>query len=434
MKMIKSNRAAAALILAAASVVSGQEKPADSAPQTNAVAKSESFLRFEGTDLHIGKLPPITFHGFASQGFLASTDYNYLGDSTDGSFEFTEIGINASFSPFKRTRITAQVFDFDLGDVNNFKPFLDYASVEYTLNDYVGVRGGRVRRPGGIYNHIQDVDLARTSVLLPQGMYDARWRDFSTSIDGGVVFGNISMKKAGSLSYEGFAGVMNLSADGGIARIIENGLRSKGGGELDSFTSPVIVGGQLWWNTPVAGLRAGAMFANVFDFGYDISIDHPQVGLISVEDRSAIFAHMYSVEYLWKSWTFQAEYFNFELDGTTTQENAALGTSKSPSASHSDTWYFGAAYRFNKWIEAGAYYTEYYGNIDDRSGSKLPVGSDGFQKDVALSLRFDPKDWWILKLEGHYIRGTGLLSDDAANPTRNDDGWWMFAAKTTFSF
>ena len=55
---------------------------------------------------------------------------------------------------------------------------LDYAQVEYTFSDMFGVRAGRIRRPVGIYNHIQDVDLARTFVLLPQGMYDARWRDF----------------------------------------------------------------------------------------------------------------------------------------------------------------------------------------------------------------------------------------------------------------
>ena len=383
-------------------------------------------------DLNLGKDQTVSFHGFASQGFLASTDYDYLGNSTDGSFEFTELGVNASYSPFKRTRITAQAFDFDLGNVNNFQPFLDYASIEYTFNDYVGLRGGRVRRPGGIYNHIQDVDLARTSVLLPQGLYDARWRDFSTSIDGGVVFGNIPMKQAGSLSYEAFAGIMNLSTEGGVARLIENGLPP--GGKLDSFGSPLIVGGQLWWNTPVSGLRAGALIANVYDFDYSVSINHPLVGLIGVENLGEIFVQMYSLEYLWKSWTFQAEYFNYKLDATATQRNAFLGTSTSSSVTHPDAWYVSAAYRFNKWLEAGSYYTEYYSDISDRDGSKLAVRSDGFQKDVALSLRFDPKDWWIIKLEGHFIRGTGLLADGVANPVRNDDGWFMLAVKTTFSF
>ena len=47
-----------------------------------------------------------------------------------------------------------QGFAFDTGDVGNLQPFLDYASIEYTANDLIGIRAGRVRKPGGIYNHI----------------------------------------------------------------------------------------------------------------------------------------------------------------------------------------------------------------------------------------------------------------------------------------
>ncbi len=74
------------------------------------------------------------------------------------------------------------------------------------------------------------------------------------------------------------------------------------------------------------------------------------------------------------------------------------------------------------------YYTEYYEN------APITVASDGSQKDLALSFRFDPKPWWVLKVEGHYIRGTALLDDNADNPVRNDDGWFMLLVKTTVSF
>ena len=83
----------------------------------------------------------------------------------------------------------------------------------------------------------------------------------------------------------------------------------------------------------------------------------------------------------------------------------------------------------NSWFEVGSYYGEHYANVDARDAN-----SDSFQKDLALSFRFDPTDWWIFKLEGHYIRGTSLLYNNAGNPTRDDDGWFLFAAKTTFSF
>jgi hypothetical protein len=95
--------------------------------------------RLEAADLHLfgTNMPPLDFHGFISRGFLATTKYNYLADdSKDGSFQYTEAGLNASINPFPRTRITAQGFLYDVGKAGKYQPFLDYASIEYTFNDY----------------------------------------------------------------------------------------------------------------------------------------------------------------------------------------------------------------------------------------------------------------------------------------------------------
>jgi hypothetical protein len=396
-------------------------------------------IRLEGTDLHIGSAPPISFHGFLSQGFLYSTDYDYLGETTDGSFEFTEIGVNLSVNPFNKTRIAVQGFAFDVGDVGNLVPFLDYASIEYTFNDAFGVRAGRVRRPGGLYNHIQDVDLARTAVLLPQGVYDARWRDFSSSIDGGVLFGNFSLGKAGALSYEAYAGVTNMDKDeGGVAAWITD---QAPGSYVSEFDQPLYVGAQLWWNTPLNGLRAGVNVGNMFDFGYQLVV--PQgpgpFGPINafVHGSGDVFFQQYSLEYFWNSWTFQAEFYTFDFDGSNVTDVLSGTTPVAPTTVEASrvnpyAWYVSAAYRFNNWLEVGSYYTQFTADAEDgQTGSP-----NSFQNDWAMSFRFDPTDWWVLKLEGHLIEGTALLRDEANNPNaeRNDDPWFMLALKTTFSF
>ena len=55
--------------------------------------------RIQAVELKLGAdLPPVDIHGFVSQGFLNSNDYNYLGNSSDGSFKFTEAGLNASIT------------------------------------------------------------------------------------------------------------------------------------------------------------------------------------------------------------------------------------------------------------------------------------------------------------------------------------------------
>ena len=383
-----------------------------------ALSVALTVCRAEAADLKLfgTNMPPLKFHGFVSQGFLATTKYNYLdNDTKSGSFRFTEAGLNVSMNPFPRTRISAQGFLYDVGQAGKYQPFLDYASVEYTFNDYIGLRAGRIRKPGGIYNDIQDVDLARTYVLLPQGIYDARWRDFTTSVDGGEFFGNIPLSKAGNLSYQAYAGFINIAANSGVA----NDINSISGGKVTSFDRAAEVGSQLWWNTPVDGLRFGAAVGYVFDFNYDFTLPSS----IPLRARSSLPVQQYSAEYVLNNWTFQAEYYNVQVSQKTT---SPFGTTDSFDAQ--EAWYAGAAYRFNKWLEVGSYYTEFY---EDTPGTSP---SDGSQKDLALSFRFDPKPWWVLKLEGHYIRGTALLDDNADNPVRNDDGWFMLTLKTTFSF
>jgi hypothetical protein len=370
----------------------------------------------EAYELNLGtNMPPVDFHGFFSQGFLYSSDYNYLGDSTRGSFLFTEAGLNASFNPFPRTRIAAQGFTYDVGDAGNYDVVLDYALAEYTFNDYFGVRAGRIRLPGGIYNDIQDVDVARTFVLLPQGVYDARNRDFSVSLDGGEFFGTIPLQQAGSLSYEIYAGMLNPSDNGGVALKIRNNLPPFI--HFDSIDSAAQFGGQLWWNTPVDGLRFGASGGFVPEFNFNSTIQ-TRGGPVHPNNKTEVVIQQYSAEYLWKAWTFQTEFYLRDL------YPQAAGMANT----HNLSWYASAAYRFNKWFEAGGYYTEYYDNVNQSGHSLL------YQKDTALTLRFDPKNWWTFKIEGHYLRGTGLLQDKADNAVQNGDGWWMLDLKTTFSF
>ncbi|HEX4349574.1 MAG TPA: hypothetical protein VH251_04275 [Verrucomicrobiae bacterium] len=371
-------------------------------------------------------LPPIDFHGLVSQGFLYSDTYNYLDtDTKNGSFRYSEAGVNASMNPFPRTHIAIQGFMFDVGDAGKYEPFLDYASIDYTFNDYIGVRGGRIRKPGGIYNHIQDVDLARTYVLLPQGIYDARFRDLDATLDGGEIFGNLPLGKGGSLSYEAYGGLVNVSDDSGLYGVINNSLF---GGKVSSFDQFLEPGAQLWWNTPVDGLRFGASLCYVENFNYDFTEPSgaapPAPANLSLRAEGSIPIQQYSAEYLWKNWTFQAEFYDLQISQDTI---SPFGKSHSFSADYA--WYADASYRFNKWLEVGAYYMDW-----NTAGSPPAVSSDGFQKDLALSIRFDPKPWWIVKVEGHYIHGTGLLYDNGANPSRNDDGWFMLAVKTTFSF
>jgi hypothetical protein len=364
-------------------------------------------------------LPAVDVHGFFSQGFLDSSDYNYLGESAHGSFKFTEAGLNASFNPFPRTRIAMQEFTYDVGPAGDYDVVLDYALVEYTFNDYFGIRAGRIRRPEGLYNDIQDVDLARTWVLLPQGMYNARWRDFYVSEDGAEIFGTLPMHQAGSLSYEFYDGLQHPKLDGGLALQKAN---LPPFSKLVWINSPMLGGGQVWWYTPLEGFKAGIALNYDEDLTFRNAAGRQSEG-------SPITQH-YSLEYLWNSWTFQAEYLRFKINYL----NTGGGMPNSTKLIEPDTWYTSAAYRFNRSFEAGAYFTTYCADVNNRDGKGLQFPSDANQADTALSLRFDLTSWWIFKIEGHFIKGTAQLLDNAANPVRQNNGWEMLAVKTTLSF
>jgi hypothetical protein len=204
--------------------------------------------------------------------------------------------------------------------------------------------------------------------------------------------------------------MVSPSMDGGMAKVFYNTVPSIV--RLDAIEPMPTVGAQIWWNTPADGLRIGG---SVF-YGSAIELRTTTLGLIQNMELLDFTMFQGSVEYSWKSWTFQGEYM---ARSQHTHGGATI---------NGDSWYVGASRRFSKWFEAGVYYTEYYGDVTQRENSLQ------YQKDAALSLRFDVTDWWIMKVEGHCIRGTGLLFDNATNPVQNNDTWFMLALKTTFCF
>jgi hypothetical protein len=90
-----------------------------------------------------------------------------------------------------------------------------------------------------------------------------------------------------------------------------------------------------------------------------------------------------------------------------------------------------AAYRLANWFVPSVYYAVFYPNVADRKGR------DSWQHDLAGTLRFDVNRFWLIKLEGHYMKGTAYL-DDALNGGMSlkllDKNWGLFLAKLTAYF
>ena len=131
----------------------------------------------------------LKFHGFASQGFILTSDNNFFGPSEEGSFKYHEAGMGASIRPAPDLQFSAQVLSRRAGAGDRGGIRLDYALMDYRYvtqeSNLIGVRIGRVHNAFGFYNDTpRHVAFTRPSIFLPQSIYFDRTQNLARSSDG----------------------------------------------------------------------------------------------------------------------------------------------------------------------------------------------------------------------------------------------------------
>ncbi|MCP5046184.1 MAG: hypothetical protein GY940_03370, partial [bacterium] len=360
--------------------------------------------------------------------------------------QFNELGINFSTDINDKLRIGIQLAARDLGDTGNDKVMIDWAYADYRWRDWLGLRVGKIKLPHGFYNKSRDIDLLRTNILLPQSVYSDSFREPLTSLKGVGGYGEIPLKALGNISYQVLFGTMNIDRDSTVAKAVE----VRGGLKVERFDVKNIYAWAAIWETPLEGCRIGISRLHhrlethtTLTGDLIISIPFPPYTLIAAEKGEAVTIDspdlnfiVYSFEYTWKNLVLATEYFRSDL----TLITRITGLEPSERKINSDGFYGSAVYRFSNWFEAGFYYSAFYNNRNDRDGTRTPYDPTfrAFQKDTALSLRFDLNDHWIFKLEGHLINGASSLFPQ---DNLNENGvpgfhknWALLAAKMTFGF
>jgi hypothetical protein len=366
--------------------------------------------------------PSVDVHGFVSQGFIWTTENNYLGPSERGSFELTEAALNFTHSPLDELRIGVQLFVHDLGPFGNYQPQFDWYYLDYRFFDWLGVRAGRTKIPFGLYNELSDVDAARVPVLLPQSVYPVSNREWLLAQTGVELYGDVALGAAGSLSYRVYGGTIYLDPTNVSSAVL-------------GFTVPYVIGARLMWQTPVDGLVLGGSVQTLrpeVEFvpnaeqiaAYTASMLLPPDFAGTVTARIPVKLAMASVEYQQGELLLASEYLRQYLD---------LESSLVQPTQHyvADGLYALAAYRLTSWLWPSFYYAVV------RSDPPPQEGSVTYHHDVALTLRHDINAHWLLKLEGHYMHGRQGLSSDLNGGTpvaELEDDWGVLLLKTTAYF
>ncbi|MDX2111995.1 MAG: hypothetical protein SFY80_17340 [Verrucomicrobiota bacterium] len=374
--------------------------------------------------------------GFLSQGYLISTDNDYLADSSKGSFDFREYGVNASKTFGANWRIGAQVFGQKLGKYGNDKVTVDWAIVDYNFNQQFGIRAGRVKIPRGLYNESLDLEVTRPFVLLPQTFYDARLRDFNNAFNGGMFYGTFDLKSMGSLDYKAYFGDIQIrTTDSGVNDFFSAGNTAYSYDLGMDYT----YGGQLFWSTPLSGLRIGLSLSDFHNLYGSQLAPPPLTGIASVLiEINDYTRYVFSAEYFYEDWMFALEAGKeVAFAGVSVVNMPGPGPSTMPFGSvniSNRQLSLAVSRRINSWLEVGAYAGAIEGVAP--SPSAIKYGADHCY-DYALSFRFDITSHLIFKIEGHYVDGTSMLFNlpDWPQPDfAREPEWFYFASKLTFHF
>lgn len=345
----------------------------------------------------------ISIHGFISQGYLASDQYEYLLVNTqDGTFEFHEFGLNFSVRPTENLRVGLQLLSRDFGQLGNNDVTLDWGIGDYRYRNWLGIRVGKLKRPSGLYGESRDIDAARTSILLPTSLYSEMMRDLESATIGAGLYGILP----GGLEYQMQYGKVDVSTETGLVKILDD---ARGVQTLNVEVTKNAPAFQLLWRTPLEGLRLSGTYSLGPEWKQQTTRG------TSVYDTSTV---VMSVEYTNDHITVAVEYKQGETK-TTSEFYAGI-----------------VNYRFTDWFELGSYYAVGYRDKNDKDGRNFEQWGQpaalAWAKDLALSGRFDLDDNWILKLEGHWFNGLYGVTGDIGQESSED--WYFFAAKVTFSF
>lgn len=366
----------------------------------------------------------VQFHGFASQGFVYTTQNNWLTMRTaSGSFAMTDMGANVSTALTDKLRIGAQVYDRNMGQLGQWHPTLDWAYADYRFTDWFGIRAGKVKTVSGLYNDTQDMDFLRTFALLPQGVYPTNIREVTIAHKGGDIYGHITLgRRAGSLMYTAFAGERDDSRYGGYFY-------------LEQTPPPVLIlnsisalqyGGDLRWNTPVKGLLVGV--SRFSESNQGDGTFNPGPGFMPFTQSSkADWNNQFYGQYIRGRFELDAEYRRSWID-----EHIYSGLEEIQT--NAKAWYLAGSYRVVKWMQVGSYYS----SLDVHA--PLNNNESGHIHDTDVTVRFDANRYLNFKLEGHFIDGIGLPGIypggfySADNPNGVNPRTTAVVLKTNFNF
>lgn len=366
----------------------------------------------------------IQIHGFLTQGFFHTSDNNVYGQSDDGiSPGLSEIGLNVNYQPWHNLRFAAQGLYRRAGDVDTGSVRLDYGLADLTLFEYgsgkVGIRGGRIKNPFGLYNDTRDVSFTHPTILLPQGIYFDRSRSLLISADGGSFYAE-QRTDFGDFNFKFNVGMP--SRDLKEIQTVVLGTQNAQG----SFETKPAIATQLSYE-----INGGEYIFAVSYTDFEFDFIPASREKVVPQNRSRIQPLLFSAQYNGENFTLTGEYeYRWNMLGRFAAQGGKFVT---------ESWYVEGSYRIMPQLQATVRYDTISVDKSDRDG--LGAEALGFPRHVAFAqdwvfgLRWDITPSWMVRADYTRVHGTAWLPQ-ADNPVVNNDvqDWDLYGLQLSFKF
>lgn len=365
-------------------------------------------------------------HGYAAQGFVYTDENNFFGESSDGSFDYYEAGLNGAIQVRPNLLISAQAAVRDAGISDDGTLRLDYALVDYRLVSegtiQAGLRAGKIKNTLGFYNETRDVVFTRPSILLPSVYSDNQnQRSLVFTAPGGQLYASTV---TGQHEWS-FTGTANAERD----------VRKADERLLIALPVPFDLRIGDSWNVQLMDSLAGGRWQFAYSY-FTAQLRMTTAPEISFAGRFHVDAHVVSVRHNAERFTITAEYALVGNDNYLTIGGVpAIDTRVS-----ADNGYLQGEYRFNKQWGAMARFDATARNRHDRDGREFAAANPGadrhsqFSHDLTVGLNWRPDEHWGVWGEYHWIDGTATLQGLENPPPIRNHHWSMLMLMAGYKF
>ena len=375
------------------------------------------------------------FHGFLAQGFIKTSANDFLGDSSEGSFDFGEAVVNGRYSVSDDWYLAAQLISRDYGDYHVVEQDID---LDYGLlggkifsdsNQQLDFQIGMVKLPFGLLNIGRDIPSTHLGILLPQHIYNEYNRNKNLSNYGGLLQYNIT-NDWGDIQASLAIGKINMSekehkeifaTSAGISVDMLNNFSH------DTDVNKTV---QVIYSTPDKHLRFGFTF-NEDQYDYRVSsLNSSQEVIVKYSN------YIYSLEYQIKDWSFLAEIYRRNQSTSIDLQFNNSHIQYTNKAPNTEFKYLQASYAINDQVEL---FTRYeHGYLDTHNKYNYsPFGQSsslGYHKNWVNGLDWYINDSLLFKAEYHRVKGCASLHWSNNDYSDLKDDWSMLMLQLVYHF